>query len=108
MRAYQNFPGPNTGWVAATAAAAARSSPALGARKAFAGELFVCVEGPAPVVPHPDSAATTQAIETMETLDPLDIQFTFLPDDLPSRGTVALSRMAVDQTRVVAETVAKS
>ena len=73
MRAYQNFPGPNAGWVTATAAAAARSSTALDARKALAGELFVCVEGATPVVPHPDSATTTRATETT---DPLDIRIT--------------------------------
>jgi hypothetical protein len=59
----------------ATAAVAARSSTAPGARNALPGELFVCVEVATPVVPHPDSAATTQATETM---DPLDIQFTLL------------------------------
>jgi hypothetical protein len=67
VRVYQNFPGPNAGSVTATAAAAARSSTTPGER---AGEPSVCVEGATPVAPHPDSAATTQATET---IDPLDI-----------------------------------
>jgi hypothetical protein len=69
VRVYQNFPGPNDGWVTATAAAAVRSSTTPSARDALAGELPVGVEGAPPVVPHPDRAATTQ---TNETIDPLD------------------------------------
>jgi hypothetical protein len=76
VRAYQNFPGPNAGWLIATAALAARSSTAPGARTALAGEPFLWAEGASPVAPHPDSAATAQ---TIETIDPLDIQFTLLP-----------------------------